>query len=110
MAKKYYIIGGILALLLIIVGAFLATGGNKPKPKDQKVEITWWKTFEDTENVSNLINDFQTANKNVVVKFVKKDAATYEKDLVNAQASNSGPDVFSIHISSLPIILHQFKP
>ncbi|HEX9503066.1 MAG TPA: extracellular solute-binding protein [Patescibacteria group bacterium] len=110
MAKKYYIIGGILALLLIIVGAFLATGGNKPKPKDQKVEITWWKTFEDTENVSNLINDFQTANKNVVVNFVKKDAATYEQDLVNALASNSGPDVFSIHNDWLPKHIDKIVP
>ncbi|MBX4186751.1 MAG: extracellular solute-binding protein [Candidatus Doudnabacteria bacterium] len=102
MAKKYYIIGGVFVLLLILAGAFFTSGKVKPKPSNEKIEITWWKTFEDSENAEVLIRDFETANKNVSVNFVKKDSADYEHVLVDALASGSGPDIFSIHNDWLP--------
>jgi multiple sugar transport system substrate-binding protein len=96
--KKYYIIGGVIILLLILAGVFFANGNNKPNTNtNEPIEITWWKTFEDSENISDILSDFETANPNVRVNFVKKDAATYEQDLVNALASGTGPDIFSIH-------------
>ncbi|MEJ0021714.1 MAG: extracellular solute-binding protein [Candidatus Doudnabacteria bacterium] len=98
MEKKYYIIGGVLVLLLILGGVLFFTSGSKPAPTNNgKIELVWWKTFEDTENVQDFINDYQTTHKNVSITFVKKDPSTYEQDLVNAIAAGNGPDIFSIH-------------
>jgi ABC-type glycerol-3-phosphate transport system substrate-binding protein len=101
MDKKYYIIGGVLIVLLLLAGALFFTSGSKPKPTG-KVELTWWKTFEDSQNIQDLISDYQATHKNVTINFVKKDVTTFEQDLVNALASGTGPDIFSIHNDWLP--------
>lgn len=101
--KKYLIIGGaIIVLLIILVAVFVFGGGSGPKRSQEKIELIWWKPFEDNENVSDLISEYQKINKNVTVTFVKKDVADYEAELVDAIASGHTPDIFSIHNDWLP--------
>ncbi len=96
--KKYYIIGGVIVLLLILAGVLFFSSGTSPKSGNNgRVTLIWWKTFEDSENVQDLINDYQKIHKNVTINFVKKDVTTYEQDLVNAIAAGTGPDIFTIH-------------
>ncbi len=103
MDKKYYIIGGVLVLLLILAGVlFFSSGSKAPATNNGQVELTWWKTFEDSSNVQDFINDYQNLHKNVKINFVKKDVTTYEQELVNAIAAGQGPDIFSIHNDWLP--------
>src|SRR3989344_6698244 len=103
MDKKYYIIGGVLVLLLILVGVLFFSSGSAPKPgNNTPVVLTWWKTFEDTDKVQDLITDYQTTHKNVTINFVKKDIANYEADLIDALAAGTGPDIFTIHNYWLP--------
>lgn len=113
MDKKYYILGGALVVLLIIAGVLFFSSGSKPvttgTPKGQ-VELTWWKTFEDSENVQDIISDYQTTHKNVTITYVKKDVTTYEQDLVNALASGQGPDIFTIHNDWLAKHVDQISP
>jgi len=102
MSKKYLIIGGIIILLLILAGVVLFSSGSKPNPSPGKIELTWWKTFETSENVQDLIADYQATHKNVTINYVKKDINSYEQELVNALASGTGPDIFTIHNDWLP--------
>ncbi len=102
MEKKYYYIGGGILLLLILAGVLLFSSSNKPKTQSGEIELTWWKTFEDSSNVQDLIADYQELHKNVRINFVKKDIATYEQDLIDAIASGQGPDIFSLHNDWLP--------
>lgn len=107
--KKYLIIGGVLAVVVIAV---LATLLSKPSTKGPTgpVELVWWKTFEDPNNVQDVINDYQATHKNVTIKYVKKDVATYEQDLINAIASGNGPDIFTIHNDWLPKHVDKLVP
>jgi len=91
-----------LVLLLIVAGALFFSGGSGPRPLSDKVTLTWWKTFEENENVQDLISDYQSSHKNIQITFVKKDITTYEQELVNAIAAGTGPDIFSIHNDWLP--------
>lgn len=107
--KKYYYIGGALALLLLLGGALLFKGGganlsNKP------VELVWWKTFDDSANVQDIIDAYQAARKNVKITFVKKDIVDYEKNLIDALASGTGPDIFTIHNDWLPKQFDKISP
>ena len=95
-------------MLLIIAGILFFSAGSKPTPNNSggsnsgQTQLTWWKTFEDTQNVQDLISDYQTAHQNVSITFVKKNVQTYEQELVDALASGQGPDIFSIHNDWLP--------
>jgi multiple sugar transport system substrate-binding protein len=109
MSRKYYILGGILGVLLIIAIILLfTTSGNKAN--NAKVTLTWWMTFEDSQNVQQLIADYTALHKNVTINFVKKDLTDYESDLVNALAAGNGPDIFTIHNDWLPAYLDKVAP
>ena len=103
MEKKYYFIGGGIFGLIVILGLiFFFTSGNKPTSSNEKIELIWWKTFEDTENVEDLIDEYQKKHPNVTINYVKKDVAEYEADLINTIASGNSPDIFTIHNDWLP--------
>ena len=102
MNKKYYIIGGVLVLLLIVVGVVYSMQGSKAPGKTGEIDLVWWKTFEDSGNVQDIISAYEATHKNVKITYVKKDETTYEQDLVNALAAGTGPDIFSIHNDWLP--------
>src|SRR5579885_3208840 len=103
--KYYYIIGGVLVLLMILLGVLFLVPSKK-SPATTPVgsgNLVWWMTFEDQQNLQDLITDYQNAHKGVNITFVKKDATTYEQDLVNALAAGTGPDIFAIHNDWLQI-------
>jgi len=112
MDKKYYIIGGVLLLLVIVAALLFFTSGGTPAKNNPsgQVTLTWWKTFEESGNIQDLISDYQATHKNVVINFVKKNAADYEQELLNAFASGTGPDIFSIHNDWLPKQADRISP
>lgn len=102
MERKYYIIGGIVLFLLIVLGLGLIFGGGGKKQKPENVELTWWKTFEDPSNIAALVSQYQELHPNVRINYVKKDIADYEQELVNTIAAGNSPDIFTIHNDWLP--------
>lgn len=100
----------IFVLLIIMVGLFVLSGKPANQANNGPIQITWWKTFEDTQNIQPLIQDYQATHRNVTINFVKKDVATYDQDLLNAFASGKGPDIFSIHNDWLPQELDKVAP
>ncbi|HYE22190.1 MAG TPA: extracellular solute-binding protein, partial [Verrucomicrobiae bacterium] len=111
MPKKYLIIGGIIAFffVILVVSFFLPKGGGRA-PAAEPVELIWWKTFEDQENIMELAQAYQAVYKNVTIKFVKKDIATYEQELLDAIAAGRGPDIFTIHNDWLPRHIDKLAP
>jgi multiple sugar transport system substrate-binding protein len=108
--KKYYIIGGIVILVLILGGALLLTSNRTPSSSNKKIELTWWKPFEESDDLQELITAYQKVNKNVTINYVKKDINTYEQELVEALAVGKGPDIFSIHNDWLPKHAEKISP
>ena len=110
MSKKYYIIGGVILLLLIVLVAVLFLSPKKQTTPQGEVTLTWWKTFETSENIQPLIDDYQAAHPNVTINYVKKDVGTYSQDLLNAYASGNAPDILSIHNDWLPGQIDKLAP
>jgi ABC-type glycerol-3-phosphate transport system substrate-binding protein len=126
MNKKYLIFGGAaIALIIIVVAGILIFGRNKtttnptPTPVDctkdptnsacnnvpqpnQQANITMWGVFDDGSIYQPLIAEFNKQYPNIKVTYVKKSYADYESTLVDAIASNEGPDIFNVSNFWLP--------
>jgi multiple sugar transport system substrate-binding protein len=89
-------------------GAGCGGGGNNQG--GGKVVLNVWKTFEDSEHMDRLFEEYRAKHPNVEIVYTKKNVENYEQDLLNALASGTGPDIFSIHNSWLPKYLDKTAP
>jgi multiple sugar transport system substrate-binding protein len=106
MKYKIIVISVIALLVIIAVVGFIF--GRKTEVGVGGT-ITFWGT-DLLEIWSPIITAYQTANPAVIVNYTKKNPDTYEKELVNALASGSGPDIAFIGNTWLNKHLEKFSP
>lgn len=103
MKKIYYILIGVVVLILIVVIASLAT----PKPTVNETELkkpivlNWWGVWESESNVSTLIAEYQKTFKNIQINYRRFTWAEYQKQLDMAFRTDQVPDIFSLPSSWL---------
>ncbi len=112
MKTKQNKIRNIFKIFSILAGiSLLSSGcGTGSKATQQSVTLNVWKTFEDSENMQEILSDYQTLHPNVQIVYTKKNIENYQDDLLNALASGSGPDIFSINNAWLPEYLDKIAP
>jgi ABC-type glycerol-3-phosphate transport system substrate-binding protein len=103
----------ILVGVVIIIGIFsamLALKNKKPTTLiGTKGEITWW-GMEDEEIYAPLIDEFQKQNPNVRVKYEKQSKTDYRTRLSNSIDDETGPDIFEIHSTWVPMFKADLAP
>ncbi|MCX6753073.1 MAG: extracellular solute-binding protein [Candidatus Nomurabacteria bacterium] len=98
----------IILVVFIVAGLFgiLVFAGLIPIGQPVKTGpvgvVTLWGT-EKTSSIGKAITIFNNANSNVSLKYVQKNPATFDQDLLEALATGSGPDLF---ILSDDLIIH----
>lgn len=88
-----------LPVLFLAQSCAILGGGARPA---QQIELVWWKPFDDARLVAPLIEAFEKANPGIGIKYVQKDIATYQDELLEALASGQAPDIFSLHNDWVP--------
>lgn len=89
----------IIIVVFIVAAIFglLVFSGVIPLGSDSKNTVqgtvTLWGTAS-MDQVSSLIETFNTANKNFTVKYIQKYPEAFDQDLLEALASGNGPDMF----------------
>lgn len=107
--KHFFRFYKVVALVTLV--ALVAAGcGSKSTGSAGQVTIKIWKTFEDSDNLQALFDAYQQKHPNVQIVYTKKNVDNYEASLVDALASGSGPDIFSIHNDWLPRYLDKIAP
>lgn len=102
----------VLVLLVIIIltgGAFLLKqilGSKKSGP----VTLTYWGMWESDQVIKPLIDTYQTAHPNVHIDYKYQSPREYRERLQNALSSGSGPDIFKIHSSWVPMFKQDLSP
>ena len=96
-SKKILIL--LSAVVLLSAGC---GGGGGGSSTSQRVTLSFWDPFEESANFQDLISAYEQKHPNVTIVYTKKDITTYPSDLLDALASGSGPDIFSINNSWLP--------
>ena len=89
-----------LSLILILVFVLSLSSCKKPNPdtndNSDLVELTYYKMYDDEEDLSSLINEWELEN-NVVVHYKKfTDFEEYLSTILNEMAEGEGPDIFSM--------------
>jgi multiple sugar transport system substrate-binding protein len=94
--------------ILLGVGVFAAFGGLLGGSSVGPVTI--WGTL-DSNMMNTMIGTLRSSDKTFsAVKYVQKDAATYDSDLVNAMASGQGPDLFLVSQDEVTSFANKITP
>ncbi|MES2416252.1 MAG: extracellular solute-binding protein [Patescibacteria group bacterium] len=86
----------IVFVALAVFGVLVFAGIVKIGGKDEAVvtgSVVLWGTAK-ADMMNNLINNFTSQNKTLTVKYVQKNRASFDQDLLEALATNTGPDLF----------------
>lgn len=119
MNKKYLIIGGIVLGVLVLGGILFLILGRKTTPTtpnntnpqtngggtidtSKETNLTIWGVFDDGSIFQPLIRDFNKKYPNIKITYAKKSYADYESTMVDAIASDQGPDIFNVSNFWLP--------
>lgn len=98
---KLLIFAGIgLVLVAIILLVIKLTTGSKGGASGQ---IIWWGLWDDPAVVTPLITEYQASHPGVKITYVKQSQQDYRERLTNALAKGTGPDIFTIHNSWVPM-------
>lgn len=100
----------ITATLLLIAVLALGCGNTATKKENKKVTLTIWKPFAEKSVMNVLMDAYHKTHPNVSFEYSKRNIETYEEDLLNALASGTGPDIFSINNTWLPKYLDKVTP
>lgn len=100
----FFVIAGII---IILTSIFLGILPGRKSPAPAKATIEIWGLGERDDIWRDAINSFQEKNKNLTIRYVRLDARTYEKTLINSLAASRGPDIFMLKNSW--ILKHQNK-
>lgn len=95
-------------LLTALFVIFIARSINRAPA----IELTVWGVFDSEETFRNITSTYTRTNRNVRIRYEQKkyllnEAQNYEKELIDALAAGSGPDIFMVQNSWLP--KHQGK-
>ncbi|MDD3679753.1 MAG: extracellular solute-binding protein, partial [Candidatus Shapirobacteria bacterium] len=103
--------------LLVILVLVLAVGGYYFWHKEgvfkgsiPETVITYWGLWEPESVMVGLIEEFEKENPKIKINYTQQNVVDYRKRLQSALASGSGPDIFRIHNTWLPMFINDLAP
>jgi len=86
----------LLILTLLPLVGFNLTCGQPSTAQLQKVELTYWRSFDDEDAFAPQIKRYSEIHPNIAIVYRKFRYEEYEQTLLNALSEDRGPDLFSI--------------
>ena len=98
--KIYYILVGSIAVavFLTVILILRGIGGDTT----QSATLEFWGVFDDRNAFDKVITDFQGQNPGIKVLYRQFSYEEYEKSLIDALATGTGPDIVMVHNTWLP--------
>lgn len=98
MSRKFLLIFLLAALILTTAGCSLTAGPSKSDAKYMRpVTLNYWRVFDGPDAFDEIIAKYKQIHPFVTIKYRKLRFEEYEKELLEAFATDRGPDIFSIH-------------
>ena len=103
--------------ILLLLAVFVVTTGFSCKfitPKEKKllapIELSWWGSFDDPQNFSEIISSYRVIHPNISINYRKLRPEEFETELLNALAEDRGPDIISIRNTDVIKWLAKIEP
>jgi multiple sugar transport system substrate-binding protein len=106
MKKIMLVLGSVVFLIIVGLVGWKFFAGKQAGP----VTITYWGLWESDQIVRPLIEAYQTEHPNVKIDYKYQSPREYRERLQSALSSGSGPDIFKIHSSWVPMFKQDLSP
>ena len=100
----------LLAAVMVSSGFSCKLTSSKEKELLKPVELSWWGTFDNPEDLSDVIGDYSTIHPHIKVTYRKLREDEFETELLDALAEDRGPDIISIQNNDLDRWLPKLVP
>lgn len=117
--KKIIPFLGIAVIIIIIVfivrtiltkkSATVQTQTGTTTAKKEAVTLTYWGLWESNQIMQPLIAEYQKNNPHVTINYVFQASKDYRERLQSALAAGTGPDIFKIHNTWLPMFKQELS-
>lgn len=99
MTRKQILIiaGGVVAIIIVLL-----IFGLINSPRSEPVHLKIWGVYDDSSVFQEIIADYEKVNKHITITYQKKSFDNYEEELIDAFASDTGPNIWLIHNTWLP--------
>jgi len=108
--KKLILVVLVLVLLVGLAGLVFGVVLPGLTKSTKEVSLVWWGLWEDPAVVEPLIAEYQAANPNVTIEYKKQSKEDYRERLSSTLAQGTGPDIFRIHNSWVPMFRSKLAP
>lgn len=102
-----FFLAGIGILLLIAAIIFFVRNYSK---SSAPITITYWGLWEPESVFQEVFADFKKTHPNVTINYQMQSQIQYRERLNSALAGETGPDIFRIHNSWMPMFVNQIAP
>ncbi|MBI2062497.1 MAG: extracellular solute-binding protein [Candidatus Yanofskybacteria bacterium] len=99
--KIFYVLVASIAVAVFIT-VILILRGIGGGVATQSATLEFWGVFDDRSAFDKVIRDFQAQNPGIKVLYQQFSYEDYERSLIDALASGTGPDIVMIHNTWLP--------
>ncbi len=87
-----------LLFVIILTSGWGCKGvDNKALPYIKPITLNYWRVWDGPDDFSDIINSYQNRHPFVKINYRKLRYNEYEQELIEAFATDRGPDIFSIH-------------
>lgn len=108
--KKILLVSLFLMLILGVVVMVLPFVKKNVPLIGGPTEIVWWGLWEPISVVQPLIDEYEQSHPNVKIKYVEQSKEDYRERLTSALAGGSGPDIFRMHNTWVPMFRTSLDP
>lgn len=102
----------VLSLAIILGFLFWRFGPNifKQQGPSGPIQLTYWSLWEDENLIKPVILEFEKQNPNIKVNYVRQSSVNYKSRVQTQTREATGPDVFRIHNTWLPMFEQDLTP
>jgi len=119
--KKLIPLAGILLLLLVVgfiifkvILPILKKGKDKisgiKTSKSKEISLVYWGLWEPENIMSSLISEYKKSHPGITIDYIQQSHNDYRERLQSALAQGTGPDIFRIHSTWLPMFKKDLAP